>query len=103
MFLSVLAGLVLLAGALAGHPPSASANQTHRPAGKACFWAGPAYGGQQAFFDGSDTGNHSLAWISPQSGWNHTGNHLVYLWNFTYLSPGQTIQMGPFGGSITIY
>ena len=73
--LSALVALTVMVGALLTFAPRASAVLTDCPAGDICLWAGKFFGGQRAFFAGSETGCHSLANIDPLSMRNHTGNH----------------------------
>jgi hypothetical protein len=86
--LSALVALAVLASTLLSFAPPASANREDCPAGSVCLWSGPTYGGQQAFFNGEDTGWHTLSNIDPESGWNHTGNHNVIFQETTTLFPG---------------
>lgn len=95
VFLSALVAFVVLAGALFVFAPTASANREDCPAAKVCLWSGPTYGGSAAFFNGEDTGWHSLAEINPQSAWNHTGNHAVLFDGLTWINPGETIRISP--------
>lgn len=68
------------------------------PPGDVCVWEGPTFGGNRAFFAGSETGTHTLENITPHSAYNHTGNHTAVFpeWYFgsccpnLILSPGQS-------------
>ena len=57
----------------------------------------------ERFFNGSETGCHSLANIDPQSIWNHTGNHTATFPFARTISPGQSFaNMFPWGGEVCI-
>lgn len=78
--------------------PKASAVTTDCPAGYVCFWTGKQFGGQQAFFAGSETGCKSLANIDPGSMRNHTGNKSVTFFPAgTPIGPGSEIAFGDHG------
>jgi hypothetical protein len=97
-----LIALVVLTCALLTVAPKASAsveNKSDCPAGKICLWSGPTFGGQQSFWNGSETGYHALENIDPQSVYNHTGNHtaVFFIGPFNVelgVGPGETFQFG---------
>ena len=113
VLMSALSALAVLVVAFLAMAPKASAVKSDCPAGYVCLWSGPTYGGQQAFFHGSELGVKGLANIDPRSGWNHTGNKIValtggefysVLWEgdaFDNLTTGYTghidISTSPFG------
>lgn len=95
IFLGALIALVVLASALWAVAPKASAGLLEKsdcPAGFICVWEGPTFGGNRAFFSGSETGCHSLANIDPKSAYNHTGNHTAILVGLTSIGPGGTVS-----------
>lgn len=101
--LGALVALVVLVGALLVLAPTASANKEDCPAGKICFWSGPTFGEAAAFFNGSETGCHSLAAINPRSGWNHSGNHTAEFPLTRVIPPGgEFANAFPWGGNVCI-
>ncbi len=103
LFLTTMVAFVVMASALLVLAPAASANREDCPAGRICLWAGPTFGGDRAFFEGSDVGCHSLANIDPQSGWNHTGNHTAEFPFTRTIGPGQEFHnIFPWGGNVCI-
>jgi len=103
VFLTALVALVMLAGALLVFAPTASANREDCPAGKICLWAGPTYGGERAFFNGSETGCHSLASIDPQSIYNNTTGHTAEFPFSRTIRAGQFFaNQFPWGGEVCI-
>jgi len=95
--------LAVMIGTFFTLAPKASAATEDCPAGKICLWAGKTFGGQQAFFDGSETGCKSLSNIDPGSMRNHTGNHTATFFpgpvaigpglEFNFGEPGYTGSM----------
>jgi hypothetical protein len=103
MSLSGLLALVVLTSALLVGASTASATIDEKsdcPSGKICLWSGPTFGGQQSFWNGSETGCHALENIDPQSMWNHTGNHTAVFFVGVFgetelgIGPGETFQWG---------
>jgi hypothetical protein len=95
--LSALVALVVLASAFLALASKASASTTVKsdcPAGKICLWAGPTFGGQQSFWNASETGCHALANIDPQSAYNHTSNRHATLTGFTTIGHETSIGWG---------
>jgi hypothetical protein len=90
--LAAFVALVVLTGAFFALAPKAFAEKSDCPAGDVCVWEGPTFGGNRAFFAGSETGCHSLANIDPKSAYNHTGNHAAILVNLAGLAPGEAIS-----------
>lgn len=101
--LSALVALALLGAALFVVTPTASANREECPEGRICLWSGPTFGEARAFFNGFETGCHSLASIDPRSGWNHTGNHTAIFPFIKTIRPGQSFSNEfPWGGEVCI-
>jgi hypothetical protein len=101
-----LVALVVLAGAFFALAPKASAGTTDKsdcPSGKICLWAGPTFGGQQSFWNASETGCHALANINPQSAYNNTSNRHATLTGFTTIGHGASVGWGfEYGGQLCI-
>lgn len=94
-----IAPVVVIVGLAAPSMASAVEPQVKSdcPAGKICLWSGPTFGGQQSFWNGSETGCHALESIDPESVYNHTGNHtaVFFIGPFNVelgISPGETFQ-----------
>lgn len=106
VFLSVLVALLMLASAFLALAPEVSAGTTDKsdcPAGKICLWSGPTFGGQQSFWNGSETGCHALENIDPQSVYNHTGNHNATFPGLGTIVPGSSFTFSPaWTGSMCI-
>jgi hypothetical protein len=99
--LSTLVALMVLTSALLVFAPAASANREDCPLGKVCFWEGPTYGGNRAFFE--STGCYSLGNINPRSAWNHTNSRIALLEGRPTLWPGDFFHDQPaYGGSVCI-
>jgi len=103
VLVGVLVTLVLLVGAAFVLTPTASANREDCPEGRICLWSGPTFGEARAFFNGFETGCHSLASIDPRSGWNHTGNHTAIFPFIKTIGPGREFRNEfPWGGEVCI-
>ena len=104
VFLTALIALVVLASAFLALAPRALAAKSDCPPADVCVWAGPAFGGDRAFFAGSDTGCHALAAINPRSAFNHTGTRVAVFPGLTSLFPGESFSNlgSPFTGSLCI-
>lgn len=100
--LAVMATVMALVG-VGVLPSTAAAEKSDCPAGYLCVWEGPTFGGNRAFFAGSETGTHTLAGIDPRSAYNHTGNHEGLFWDwyagppelYMYLGPGEAVKERP--------
>jgi hypothetical protein len=88
LFLSALAALALLAGALFVATPTASANLGQCSENTVCLWANEDYTGNFSFWAASDRGCH-----------NHEGNpSLKSVWNRTSNTieiPGRGFRIAP--------
>jgi hypothetical protein len=105
LLLSALVGLMMLVGAFFALTPEASAlEKSDCPAGYVCVWEGPTFGGNRAFFAGSETGCHGLANINPRSAFNHTGNHGAIFPGLVGLGPGESFSNlgSPYTGELCI-
>ncbi len=103
LFLSALVVIIMLASALALAAPKASAVTNDCPAGKICLWAGQTFGGQQSFWNASETGCHALASIDPQSVRNNTGSGYATFPGWGMVAPGVELQRGnPYTGELCI-
>lgn len=100
-FLSALAALVLLAGALFVAAPKASAAKSDCPANHVCAWEGYNYTGQLSYWAESNTGCHSHA-ENPKirSLWNRSGYRVRYGGQGVF-EPGAFASQNPGENPIT--
>jgi hypothetical protein len=103
VFVFALIAFSLLVSAFLALAPKASANKSDCPVGTICFWEGPTFGGNRAFF--TTLGFKSLANINPRSAYDNTSNGTVVFSETTpvTLFAGQSYSERPFYfGTITI-
>jgi Peptidase inhibitor family I36 len=93
-FLSALAALTLLAGALFVAAPKASAAKSECPENAVCVWQNTNFTGIFSWWPASNTGCHNHS-SNPnlRSGWNRTGVNVRFGGRGTF-GPNTSFQIG---------
>lgn len=100
VFLSALAALTLLAGALFVAAPKASAAKSQCSANTVCAWENSNFTGNFSQWSAGETGCHNHAGNpNIRSGWNRIGSNVRY-GGVLILEPGFAFEK-PTGNAIT--